>query len=438
MDAAPAGACLTAPLDRAFFSVVTSFAEQAAQALGLGAGEAMRLTLACEEVFGYLVQIAGDGEMVQVEAAGGGYYVEIQFRFQVSGVDLAGLNLTTSLSPLEEDNLDQLGLLLASRSVDRFSIRKDPPDGQALVLVKEKAYPPVQDMEPPEAKPLESFTVAPAGPEELKIFSSLLAAFYPPEQFPPSFAVPGKLVDMAAAGEYAAAAALGPHGALGGMMAWRWASPRTVRCMGPYLFNQPEDSDMASALVEACLGAIAKSEAVGLLCTYPTNRLPAEFFEELGRLDISSSDGEPLELPMFYRHLKEDHGGRVWAHADLKDFLEREYQRLFLAREISLTQDQGEQRPKHSVFAADIDRTVGLAMLRPLWDGSDAADNLARHLTALSREGAGAILLEMDLAHAWQAALAPDLLANGFEPKLLLPYGGDGDLVIFQHSGAVA
>jgi hypothetical protein len=195
---------------------------------------------------------------------------------------------------------------------------------------------------------------------------------------------------------------------------------------------------MASALVEACLGAIAKSEAVGLLCTYPTNRLPAEFFEELGRLDISSSEGEALELPMFYRHLKEDHGGRVWAHADLKDFLEREYQRLFLAREISLTQDQGEQRPKHSVFAADIDRTVGLAMLRPLWDGSDAADNLARHLTALSREGAGSILLEMDLAHAWQAALAPDLLANGFEPKLLLPYGGDGDLVIFQHSGGVA
>jgi len=41
---------------------------------------------------------------------------------------------------------------------------------------------------------------------------------------------------------------------------------------------------LAADLVEACLGRLAKSDALGLLCTMPTSSLPREYFEKLGTL----------------------------------------------------------------------------------------------------------------------------------------------------------
>ncbi len=38
-----------------------------------------------------------------------------------------------------------------------------------------------------------------------------------------------------------------------------------IECFGPYLFNQDAGSPIAGALLEACIGAIAKTPAVGLI-----------------------------------------------------------------------------------------------------------------------------------------------------------------------------
>jgi hypothetical protein len=43
------------------------------------------------------------------------------------------------------------------------------------------------------------------------------------------------------------------------------------------------------------------------------------------------------------------------------------------------------------------------------------------------------IFFEMDLKESWQSHFTPALLKNGFEPKIVVPYGGRGDLLIFQH-----
>jgi hypothetical protein len=42
----------------------------------------------------------------------------------------------------------------------------------------------------------------------------------------------------------------------------------------------------------------------------------------------------------------------------------------------------------------------------------------------------------VDLGQAWQADFAPALLQNGFLARLVLPYAGEGDLVLFQFEGA--
>jgi len=51
----------------------------------------------------------------------------------------------------------------------------------------------------------------------------------------------------------------------------------------------------------------------------------------------------------------------------------------------------------------------------------------------LLKEKFESILFEMDLGKSWHCYFTPALTRSGFEPRLLLPYAGKGDLVIFQH-----
>jgi hypothetical protein len=73
--------------------------------------------------------------------------------------------------------------------------------------------------------------------------------------------------------------------------------------------------------------------------------------------------------------------------------------------------------------------------LRAIWDGVDAARNLARHVKALKADDLPNIFFEIDLGHAWQAGLTVPLLEQGFTPRLVLPYGGERDVVVFQYKG---
>ncbi len=430
MTSEPRSASLTAPLDQDFLPVVTSFTEHSAAAHGLAAAEAMKLTLAAEEIFVYLSRISAPGESIRVEALGGGYYAQIKFVFAGRDLDLRVFNLTASPSLDDEAGLAELGLIIASRSVDRFSIA-DEAEGLGLVLVKEKAYPAAENLEPPAAEPLADYSAAAASPEQVKLFARLLPAWQPIHLYPPDFGSPGKMVDMTSGGEYSIAVATDHKGRLGGGVVWRWSGPRMVECYGPYLFNQSAP-EMAVVLIEACLGKIAKSDAVGLICRYAGPELPRDYFEELGRLEIVLPDGSGRDRPCYYRQLQEDPGASVWAHPELNEFLSEQYKRLFFAREIRLTRDEGEEKPAHSVLAAKLDRPQGEATLRPVWPGADIERNLHKHVQVLTAEKFHNLFFEIDLGRAWQADLAPVLLENGFEPRLVLPYAGEADLLLFQ------
>jgi hypothetical protein len=322
--------------------------------------------------------------------------------------------------------------------VDRFYLQEYEAGQFSLNLVKEKEYPPAAPTPLPPAAPLAVFKVAEAGPGQLKELAHQLTAAYAAHEYPSAFAVPGKLVDMVAGGEYHAAVALGPREQLGGALLWRTDGGATVRCYGPYLFGQPEGSPMAAELVEACLARIGKSEALSLLCRYPTKQMPPGYFEYLGELDYHRPDGTDVSWPHYHRQLHEDPGLRVWCHPLLEPFLRGAYDRLFLPRDIHLAAYEGEARPPHSVLGAHLDRAQGHVTLTPVWDGLDVADNLDRHVKLMRREGVGNIFVALDLGQAWHALLTPALLEQGFVPRLLLPYAGRADEVVFQHQGAPA
>jgi hypothetical protein len=116
----------------------------------------------------------------------------------------------------------------------------------------------------------------------------------------------------------------------------------------------------------------------------------------------------------------------------LTPFLQAEYRRLVLPREIRQVQAAGEARASHSVLASELDRANRRVTLRPIWSGTDAERNVKDHVQLFEKEGLENVFFIMDVGRSWQAQFAPAALACGFAPRLVLPYGGKGDLVVFQ------
>ncbi len=140
--------------------------------------------------------------------------------------------------------------------------------------------------------------------------------------------------------------------------------------------------------MEACLSGLAKTEAVGLICRYATDRLPQAHFESAGTtLWSDPGTGQRRLRPAFHRLLREDPGARVWCPPELEGFLRSHYERLYLARELLPVEDHGQVRPSHSVLFAELERSANRATLRPVWDGRDMAENIHRHLQALRADG---------------------------------------------------
>jgi anti-sigma regulatory factor (Ser/Thr protein kinase) len=418
-----------------FLRLVTSFAEESAKAFGSSAPDALKLTLASEEIFAYLCRAGRTDETITIEAADGGYYVQVKFSFTTRDFNPRAFNLTSSIFLEDTESLEEMGLLIASRSVDRFYVAEDPQRGFGLVLVKEKSYPELGDIEVPQINPIKNFSLRTPHPDTLKLFVRLITAHYPSHLYPPAFLIPGKVVDMVASAEYGAKVAVDEKGQIGGGILWHRVGTKTVESFGPYLFQKPDGLGLSEALTDACLGEIAKTEAIGLISRYSTPELPKGYFESLGSIDLLQPDGSVMPWPLYFRQLHEDLGCQVWAHPVLEDFLRAEYKRLFFAREIRSTRYGGEQRPTYSVFAPQFDRTNRQITLRAMWDGKDALDNLSRHLKVLKAERLPNIFFEVDLGHAWQANLSQILVDSGFQPQLILPYGGEADVVVFQYRG---
>jgi hypothetical protein len=423
---------LSVAADSLSLPLVTSFVENGAVALGLGRAEAMSLTLATEEIFSYLCRIASPDEMVEIRCSGCGYYVRAVFRFSVEDFNMRAFNLTTTVSVDDEASLEEMGLLIASRTVERFQVLIERGKGVQLTLIKEKKYPAWHEETVPKARPLKEFSIKEPNPEETKLLALLVSSYYQDLITPDFFEYPGKFADMVESGECRAAMALAPDGHLGGGIIWRWMGLKTVECFGPYLFNQDPDSSIPEALLEHCLGAIAKTHAVGLINRYPTDDLPKEHFEPLGSLTIFKKDGSTASLTAYFRQMQEDPGTSVWSHPELEGFLQGEFSRLVLPREMRLVLDLGETKTRFSVLSTEFDRSQNMVTLRPIRPGMDAGTNLANHLKLLSRESLMSVFFEMDLAEPSHTDFTPALLKHGFTPRLVLPYAGKSDMVIFQ------
>ncbi|MFH0995567.1 MAG: hypothetical protein V1844_08755 [Pseudomonadota bacterium] len=416
-----------------FLPVVMVFVEQSSLALGLGKTEALKMTLAAEELFLHLCRVViPNQDDVRIRCIRKGHFVQSDFSFPETSFSMQAFNLTSTPHPLENADFDEMRLILASRSVDRLKIRRKG-NHLRISLIKEKKYPLAQELaELPAPFAGNDFAIRCPGPDELKFLTPLTRAFYPDRCLPVFFQYPGMLVDMVQCGLYHALIAAGPAGEIIGGMLWHLLSDRTVEAVGPYVFGDSEPDRIVGSLIEACISEAGRTSAVAMICHPPAPDICSEYFEFLGDMDRYSAAGVLIRQPSWFRLMHEDMGCVVWTPVELEAYLRQTYGRLFLPREIRKVTDDGETQPAHSVLSTQIDRTRSQVDLDILWPGVDIEDNLIRHLQLFRNEGIRNVVFEIDLGCAWKSAAIPCLLRNGFRPVLFLPYAGEGDILLFQ------
>ena len=133
---------LSVDADEVFLPLVTAFVEKAANCFGLGMDESLMLTLASEEVFMHLCRVVTpSGGPVEIVCSNGGYYAQAVFSLPTDAFDMRAFNLTATISIEDDADLDAMGLVIASRSVDRFLLNREEGRDLRLTLIKEKTYP---------------------------------------------------------------------------------------------------------------------------------------------------------------------------------------------------------------------------------------------------------------------------------------------------------
>lgn len=410
--------------------VLMSVVEQSALVFGMQSREALALTLAAEEVFSYLSAHFDIKNKIRIVCKNGLYYVELDFVFPKSNLDLRAFNLGADLNLQDDSHLAEMGLLIAARSVERLFMSDEVGQSMVLSLYKEKSYPTAEPQPGETNKEIQQFFIKPAESEDLKSFcQQILVALPDACELPLFINYPGKLVDMIRSGEYQAAMAFDERQEVVGGIFWKAQGEKIIEVFGPYLIARAKG--MAEALTEHCLEKTGRSEAVGIISRSCIAEPAKSYFEELGTMAVYQAGGKTRETTAYYRQLGEDPGQKVWTHSDLLPYLQSQYQRLFLPRDIRVVSNMGEHGHKHSVFSAELGRKQ--AILRPLLGGEDAADNVKRHLRLLAREIVPNIFFEIDLGRAWHAELVPALIEQGFKPCLILPYAGKGDLLLMQY-----
>jgi hypothetical protein len=424
---------LSLTLQESLLPVVIQFVETAAAAFGLGKNECLSLGLATEEIFVHLCRQGSTGEPIEIQCRNSIYYARVRFRFSATSLNLRGLNITSAMTGDDEVSMDEMGLMIAARSVNRLRIIVEKQQNVCLVIEKEKDYPPIPYIPFYPPATLEEITIGIPDAEGLKGFALLAAQRRTDPLIPTFFSYPGKVADMVAGGEYQALVAVNPRQEIVGGILYFFPTDKIVHAIGPYTGHEVENEAIAEKLMDACLARVARTKAIGIASTTGLPNALQSHFDILGSRSYYGAGSEPIQQPCYYRLLHEDPGSVVWTHADLKGFLAGEYERLILAREIKTVRDFGETHSGASIFSAEIRRERLEAILRPLWPGGDFGANVERHIHLLSADHLANIFFELDLGISWHAALIPSLLTHSFRPEMILPFAGQADLVVFQY-----
>ena len=425
------------PPDAAFACPAASAAKTLAERMGIGQRENFRFQLTVEEFCLCLIGLLQPDAPLEVVLTGKRHALRADISFKAADLSLGGLNSTATTAVREDgEHARDLGLLLAAKAADRFRLEHRGGDRFRIVAEVDRQYPTLPPVHAPEsARP--PFRLA-ARPDAARLSQAAALALgaYPTWQCPSSFQTPEKFADLVADGQISCALALDAAGHTAGLIAWSPCSEQALYFSGPFVFTPGNTrTEVARLLLDGFLEAVARERYAIVLGFRATAELLPGYFEPLGFLQACADSGCGQQ-PVVFRHLREDTGMAVWCSPMIEDFLRQSYERLAMPRDILPVEAPAGRPRRESLLGATLNRQRDLAELRPFLDGQDMAANLAAHVATLREKGLHRILYYMDLSRPWEAALAGDLLQSGFTPKMVLPHGGQGDVVVWQHDQA--
>jgi len=411
-------------IDLRYIPVVTGMVEQSAITFGLSKESALNLCLAVEELLNVLAASPGTGEKLRVTVRDGGYYTEACCYFPPHRIPVSALNVTKVQNPYDESVIENLGIILAARVVDSLRLVQEQDGTMSICFTVDKIYP--EQILPIQALPPGPFVPGPSGQEDIKQFAQRVQQAYPADS-PEFFRFPGKVADMVRSREFGIQLATDGKGNVGGGMLWRQGG-KMIDALGPYIFvPQP---GLAEAIIQKVLENVGRTGAVCMVNRLPVPDVPKAFFEELAPPRIEEPEFL-CERPL-YRQLEEDTGSTVYVHPDLEPFVRQCIDRLVLPRNIVVTTYAGEFIEPHAAFGVHVARKRHLAILSTIVAGGDAAIVLAQYVSSLEDEGIARIRFRLDLGDESAQVLVPALRSAGFTPCYLLPWGGTGDVVVFE------
>jgi hypothetical protein len=420
------------PFSAAFLPAAIEFADKGARGFGFGEAETAGLVLAVEEIFShYLKQLSG-GRSIDLTLENDIYQLCLTMNFRVANPDLAAFNLTYRIDPNDESTLEGLGPMIAQRSVTRLTLDFGANDDVRLHLVREREYAQAAPQPPPPRGKVSGAAVLHTpGREDIEHFASLLASNA--NAIAPAFLVrPGMAADMLDSGAVGALLASAGGFVLGGVL-WRRINDPTIELFGPYVFYDDASEAVLTELLDAAAAHVSRSGARTLLRRQGPLPGYERFFDFLGELTLAPGKGAGglAARTYYYKQLREESGGAVYAEPRFAGFLRAEYDRLCLPRQVRETSPNGPERIGASLLSVEFESRHSLARLRPLAAGRDMAENLAAHLALLDLDGVRNVVAELDVGRADGAAFAPALYDNGFSPRLVVPDAGAGDIAIF-------
>lgn len=430
MTTSQSGVHITLPADEAWTGLVQAAAQEGAGVFGLDVSKTQRLVHGAEEMLLFLA--AADVGEVEMSILPTATSVRVEYSFIPSDMDFSAMNLVSSASEYAEEDWGSLSLLLAARMTDGFKVRLSNRR-MSIALWMDKAYPEPEMLHVNRIPVNGGLAFSPiADADALYEACSGIVSLYPAHMVPLWCASPGKMADMVGAEELSVLGARDGGGRLCGVIYWQPCSEKSITFFGPYDFS--ENNSVSGELMLALLRALGRSGAKTVFSSIAPEPLAKYGFELLGKIPYTLElAAESVEFSVWGRQLEEDFGVSVWAHPSFTHFLSSRYEALELIRDLRQVSELGESIGTSSVLGVRLEPRLSEAYLYPEFNGSDLGDNLARHVEALSQAGYKNIFVEIDLFVGWHAAMGVHLQHCGFQPELLLPNGGQSDILIFRN-----
>lgn len=412
---------LNIPLQNDFLPLLLSYIEKSASAFNFPDPEIQSLMLATEEVFSFLVFNAKSSDNLLFVLKNKGSSLELVVKFAPQTLPVKALNITAKVIGKNKLPLNDMGILIAARSVDNLSLKIDDDNKMIMTMIKKKSYHNIIIPKKYDISYGNSFYPIDIDLEKSQEFLSLIHDKYKESQIPDFLSMPDKFSDMINQGEFDGCFAQDENNNLAGALLWR-LSGKMIFGFGFYTFCKPEI--VAKVLWKGCISRTAMINPYCCFIRNPTKNTPEEYFQKIDNAAYAFMANDQENIPVFLA-------------PPLVPFVQNFYQKLSISRQIYekvINDKEFHNLSDDSAFAADMDRKNKKVTLSLIWLGKDALKNLKEQAETLLNEGFEKIYFKLQIENSPHAIMGEFLLKAGFKPNLIIPWTEQGDLLYFLYN----